>query len=129
MGKVIFSVCLSVHTQGGTLARSGWGVPQPGIGYIPLSRDGYPRPGMGYPPVQRWENLPPPQDRTADGVPDMRQVVYLLCSRRRTFLVLNGFTDCPFVYYFIYLNTHYLFKCTVYLRSEVFRELHLKYYN
>ena len=49
MGKVIFSVCLSVHTGGGYPTRCRWGVPWPngGWGYPARSRWGYPR--RGYP--------------------------------------------------------------------------------
>ena len=80
-----------VHGQvqtGGALARSRWGVPWPGPGSTPArSAQGVPWPGMGYPPVHRW-GPPPSRDRTADRVLDMWRVVYLLRSRRRTFLFL-----------------------------------------
>ena len=75
------------------LARTGWGVPQPGELSQPeiLPWDwgtrslGYPPAGMG-PPGRDW---PPcrgtPQDRTGHGVLDAPRSVCLLRSRRRIF--------------------------------------------
>ena len=71
-GKVIVSVCLSVHRVGG----------------VPQSVMRYPPSRGGVPPVQRWGTpvsrggAPlPPRNRTADGVLDTRRVVCLLRSR------------------------------------------------
>ena len=119
-GKVIVSGCLSTpggwglphlhpiipgHVRlGGTLARSGWGIPGyppcPGMGYPPPGQDrGYPRvlPILGWDsPSARsgrgwgvpWSTLP---DRTTEGVLATRWVVCLLCSCRRTFLFIIFF--------------------------------------
>ena len=95
-GKVLFSVCLSVHISGGTQVRSRGvphprsgqgGYPIPGLaggipgvspwpgldGVPPRPGMGYlPGPGMGYPPdlgqgtPQTWDRVPP---QTWDGVP------------------------------------------------------------
>ena len=108
-GEVIFSVCLSVHIYGGGGTPSGWrwgGTPFPGPcgGYHiqltggvprPRSRWGYPLP-RGYPwhgvPPSRgtlpWQGVPP--TRPAQCVLATRHLVYLLRSRRRTFLFCSN---------------------------------------
>ena len=65
----------------GTPSHPGMGYPHPEMGYPshPHPEMGYPHPRMGYPP-----------DRTADGVLDTRWAVFLLPSRRRTFLFLKS---------------------------------------
>ena len=57
-GKVLFSVCLSVHISGG--------VPQSGLGGVPHPKSGgYPIPGLdGVPPSQTWDGVPPPRPGT-----------------------------------------------------------------
>ena len=116
MGKVIFSVCLSVHTRGnpsprffprslvlgpfGEVPQSWLGGGYPSIGYppgrpgwsIPLARTvlGYP-PGqvrMGYPPARTGV---PPQDRIAEQALTMQRAVCLLHSHKRTFLFSCSF--------------------------------------
>ena len=79
-GKVMFSLCLSVHTWGGTLVPGSFpghwsqvlsgGTPSLARGYPSPDgqvRMGYPLPGLGYHPP--WSGLgypPPPPDRTAE---------------------------------------------------------------
>ena len=71
-GTVFTGVCLSVHrgrvgVAVSTLARLGWGTPQPGQERVP------------------WEY---PRDRTAERALATQQAVCLLRSSRRTFLFL-----------------------------------------
>ena len=78
-GKVLFSVCLSVHTStgGGSnpgLNGGGRGVPQVWMMWGGGSQ------GTPSPPC------PPPLDRTAERALATRRAVSLLRSRRRTFL-------------------------------------------
>ena len=111
---VLTRVCLSVHTYGGTLARSRWGggVPWPGPGGTPargVPHLGHPspcrawlggtppvrpglggtpspiRPGWGFPPARPDRGRGTPP-RVTDGVLDTPRSVCLLPSRRRTFL-------------------------------------------
>ena len=97
--RVCPSVCLStgrgrgvphLARAGGTLARSSWAV-YLRMGYPP-ARSGWgdtqngvvPPAGMRYSPGQGWDTNT--QDRTADRVLDMPRSLFLLHSRRRTFL-------------------------------------------
>ena len=75
MGKVIVSLCLSVHTPGGGPHGLGWGgTPiQPWMGVPPPEWDWYPpsRPGpaMGYPLSGSGPGMGcPPLVRTTEGV-------------------------------------------------------------
>ena len=73
--------------EGGTPARSdGERYPSQGVAHpgYPLARSGWGVPQPGGPPAN---GTLPPRDRTAHGVLDKPRSVYLLRSRRRTVLL------------------------------------------
>ena len=70
MGKVVFSVCS--HPGGGTPARSGWGVPQPGQDGGTPSRDKVSTIQSWGTPIQGW-GTPPSIGQ---------QMEYLICSEQ-----------------------------------------------
>ena len=110
-GKVLFSVCLSVHISGGGYPSQVWGGPHPRSG-----QGGYPIPGLGWGGTpsqvwtggtpQTWDRVPPDLGqgtlRTWDGVPpptwNIASTWHLLRGGRYASCVHAGGLSCsPFV--------------------------------
>ena len=80
------------------------------MGYL-LARNELPPPGQGW-------GIPPPQDRTTERVLAMRQAVYLLRSRRRTFLLSKMFLFKRIYQYQI--STSLLFVIDLFCQSKIY---------
>ena len=137
-GKVIFSLCVSVHTRGvpqpgpegggtpiqpwtgGTPSSLGWGLPSSSLGRGgPHLDEGTPCPEMGVPPIQGWmgvppvwtwtgDGVPPPPIRTTEGVLAVQQSVCLLRSCRRTSWFVNSFIMVAYEKIFLIVLLGYL---------------------